>query len=883
MALGNHIGLPFGRRKGVPKPPVTEVTWNPNVTSNVSPTDMQFYNSDGSILEVGTVLSVGAKIYVNVTFEDGADVELHGVTINGTALTLESTPTGDMYAWTVDVLSPQQVKVNASEYIRFEDIKQPYPVIIHLKRDGSPISWGDKLKVGSEITYVQHVNLLPDLYSASGGVQYNGTSINWNSTIVVEKSMVFTNVHVYKKENEPNCILSNQILPIPNESYKYMGYQPDLSGHGNHGVFNNFDYAGMSGANGYNVDLTTWRSGVGAGNSIITDNYLKLLVKHPNQWLLSKIKDENIERVKFVVTGIPSAGQLIFQQNTVSENIVVQNNIVFEVGGYVATRSIGFLITVGNNDLDWSNLVIQQIGQYEGSICFNGTNNFITIPTLSHGAKQVLMKVNWQLNAAKTGIVYDQRISTLKYPENMIISLSNDSGNIEERLAYSSNGSADISYIDGILNNNIIVSQLKGITHNITQYNDKVTNDNSKSPVIGFLSAVNAPSYYAQMALFVFMSFDDISSEEEIKELNDIVGIEGGYVESPDYYWDAYGKNNTQSDDIDNGIKNISNSKLSIFDKSITGLEAIEQTNNDGKVGRVYDRALQTRNFAFNGESGYSEIADTWLFNQWIVYNNMYIEREQINNTTIRITKSNIASVDSLYARTNINKKAYYKITGLQQGQAIQFGFTDNVIYTAESDGVHEVDWSLSESRMYQELGCTFVGDCNITIEQVAQYQNGLVSDGVDDYLINTVIPAFTDFTVIAKREMVGDAIPASAFVIKGNIYVGSNGNAFLMEYVGSHNFSNFIFGQSNVISAIQTGKISYLTPTSYNGTAITKGTNVDNVGLTLGKHTSYWKGVFYKMMLYSKTIDALSINMLKNLFAQDILIDVKNPIFKKS
>lgn len=881
MALGNHIGLPFGRRKGVPKPPVTEVTWNPNVTSNVSPTDMQFYNSDGSILEVGTVLSVGAKIYVNVTFEDGADVELHGVTINGTALTLESTPTGDMYAWTVDVLSPQQVKVNASEYIRFEDIKQPYPVIIHLKRDGSPISWGDKLKVGSEITYVQHVNLLPDLYSASGGVQYNGTSINWNSTIVVEKSMVFTNVHVYKKENEPNCILSNQILPIPNESYKYMGYQPDLSGHGNHGVFNNFDYAGMSGANGYNVDLTTWRSGVGAGNSIITDNYLKLLVKHPNQWLLSKIKDENIERVKFVVTGIPSAGQLIFQQNTVSENIVVQNNIVFEVGGYVATRSIGFLITVGNNDLDWSNLVIQQIGQYEGSICFNGTNNFITIPTLSHGAKQVLMKVNWQLNAAKTGIVYDQRISTLKYPENMIISLSNDSGNIEERLAYSSNGSADISYIDGILNNNIIVSQLKGITHNITQYNDKVTNDNSKSPVIGFLSAVNALSYYAQMALFVFMSFDDISSEEEIKELNDIVGIEGGYVESPDYYWDAYGKNNTQSDDIDNGIKNISNSKLSIFDKSITGLEAIEQTNNDGKVGRVYDRALQTRNFAFNGESGYSEIADTWLFNQWIVYNNMYIEREQINNTTIRITKSNIASVDSFYARTNINKKAYYKITGLQQGQAIQFGFTDNVIYTAESDGVHEVDWSLSESRMYQELGCTFVGDCNITIEQVAQYQNGLVSDGVDDYLINTVIPAFTDFTVIAKRTPLEPAVN-SAFLCKGLGYY--NVIAFLLEF--KDNSGDYVSSFGKLASDLELPEsITYMTPTNYNGKTISKGNAIDKQGLCVGMYQdiNFWKGVFYKMMLYSKTIDALSINMLKNLFAQDILIDVKNPIFKKS
>lgn len=43
-----------------------------------------------------------------------------------------------------------------------------------------------------------------------------------------------------------------------------------------------------------------------------------------------------------------------------------------------------------------------------------------------------------------------------------------------------------------------------------------------------------------------------------------------------------------------------------------------------------------------------------------------------------------------------------------------------------------------------------------------------------------------------------------------------------------------------------------------------------------------YTKAVFYKAMLYDKTVDQLSINMLKNLFEIDELIDVTNPIFKK-
>lgn len=47
------------------------------------------------------------------------------------------------------------------------------------------------------------------------------------------------------------------------------------------------------------------------------------------------------------------------------------------------------------------------------------------------------------------------------------------------------------------------------------------------------------------------MLFDEISTDEEIKELNNIVGIEGDYVQKPSYYWDAYGKTNF---DIDKDI-----------------------------------------------------------------------------------------------------------------------------------------------------------------------------------------------------------------------------------------------------------------------------------------------------------------------------------------
>lgn len=167
-----------------------------------------------------------------------------------------------------------------------------------------------------------------------------------------------------------------------------------------------------------------------------------------------------------------------------------------------------------------------------------------------------------------------------------------------------------------------------------------------------------------------------------------------------------------------------------------------------------------------------------------------------------------------------------------------------------------------------------------VTIEVLPEYPNGLVLDGVDDHLINENIPAFTDFTVIAKREHIGDFVSSNAFCTKGNVFVGATGDAFIMEYVGNNNFSNFIFGQTNIISSIHEGKVSYLTPTNYNGLTIVKGTGNDNAGLTIGKHLSYWKGVFYKLMLYPKTLTNLEIMFLKNMFERDEIIDLTNPIF---
>lgn len=384
------------------------IEWRPIAKSNIPYKQIDYFIKRSGVyvrLNPGDYFQSTEDIIVRVTpIRDWQLDVVSSIKVNGKN---EVISVNSSYAQTAPIhidKSPQKIDITIDEYIRYEDIVQPYPAIINLKQDGKTITWGDKLKVGSEATFVNHTNLLPDLYTVSGRVQYNGTYISGNTSIRVEKSMVFVNLHSYKKANEPNCILAPQTLRIPNSSYKILGYIPDLTGKGNHGRLNNFAYTEESGAN------------------------------------------------------------------------------------------------------------------EDGSIRFDGVDDYIIIPTIKHGGKALLMKVNWRYKNY-IAMAYDQRINWLGFG----ISISKDQ---LPSVAYKPYNT--VTYIDGIENKSVLVQDLEGITHNITGIYDNLNLSDERDVCISRTSDASN-SGFADMSMYEFMLFPDVPNEEEIKELNDIVGIEGGY------------------------------------------------------------------------------------------------------------------------------------------------------------------------------------------------------------------------------------------------------------------------------------------------------------------------------------------------------------------
>lgn len=602
------------------------ILFNPVINSNYDNYKLTFHLREyEKLINIGDYIPKGTYIRANLYLKNNID-ELVTFTFNGVNIDYAKSPVLDTVYNIRQIYnydSPQEVNITIDEYIRYEDIVQPYPVIFQItdRNTNQRYSWGDKIKVGSSIRLSQgeKPNLLSGLYSIQS-YEYEGETYSYNQltnlNIILTKQSISLSCNKtwLLDDNEPKCILSPRLLRIPNSSYKILGYIPDISGHGNHGVIHNSAYAEGSGVN------------------------------------------------------------------------------------------------------------------EDGSYQFDGVDDFITIPT-TVGGKQVLMKVNWQ-SIASTAILYDQRTN------GGFAIFNRDFDTNENKVpAYRARNIGGSTYIDGILNEYIYASELKDITHNIVELCDPELNTGTLNPKIGS-SFLN--SNYTQMSLYDFMLFDEISTEAKIKELNTYIGITPK-VTLPNYYWDNYGKKNT---DANRGH--------------------VDEQVSLQKTGTSVN-PLENFNISYEGMSGYNGYPVVFGASKtWESLSGVYGYTSNVTNTTIHVTHAEHAGNGLLFsyvkkdgALANIKEIPAFRVTvgGLEGNSKFGYRYLATEDATEETlvylgNGTHELAKSFAPTEALLDLTRNvWVGifitpmiegevvfDCDITIEVLPEYENGLAYDGVSDF-----------------------------------------------------------------------------------------------------------------------------------------------------
>lgn len=188
-----------------------------------------------------------------------------------------------------------------------------------------------------------------------------------------------------------------------------------------------------------------------------------------------------------------------------------------------------------------------------------------------------------------------------------------------------------------------------------------------------------------------------------------------------------------------------------------------------GKTNEDKDRAtianitgngndLVLSNFAFSGNSGYGEYAYNFSDTSWISIPDYGVISDKTSKS-FNIKSFVLADYPVLYTAVNKDssiKKVKIKVTNSIPG--FYFGNKPaNQIIDLSTDGIYEIPSYNSPNDVTQYgFRCSNVNDsCNITIEQIPEYEGYLVTDGVDDIASSNTVVYEADFTFIGEWKFI--------------------------------------------------------------------------------------------------------------------------------
>lgn len=886
--------------------------FRPIVTANGSTKSIQYFDVvTGKSLAVGDYVAKEQQIQLNIMLNDIDEVIK--VTIDGKEVPLYSYNDG-YYRYRFNIHnSYPKIDITIQEYVKYDDIVQPYPVIFVLqdKESGKELTYGNYVKVGDIIKVKSVIYYNQDLWSIHGyqiGDDSKIYSYNEliNKDIVVTKPLSFGCIKKWLLSTaEPLFVYDPAIFT--NSAIKTLGYLPDISGQNRHLKLYNFSYEGMSGKDGYpvvfgkNKTWTTLRAESDIVKYGVSSNKLTIYKCNSNSALLYSIVYNNgttypltIPSFKLKVTGIRQGRKILYRYISESNRNITSDLVIVKDGTYDMPQSyqiepdestpnslVGFIVD-DNND---ATIILEVLPDYKDSLYFNGITNTASVLNLDHGGKCLVTKINYKFNQ-ETICIYDQRKNTLEENIKKFALLATQQSDI----AYG-NGLEGNTYINNVLNNYVKSSELENVEHVATLVSSVVTDSNTNTPLFG-RNVSN--QHYAQFAMYRTILLPEVPNAADLAILNKWCGLPTGYLPKPEYYWDVTGKSNSDTA-TRNTIKNLGTAK------------PVASTSDEDAY------SLENKNVAYEGMSGYNGYPVVFGANKtWETYAT-YNFTSTINDNKLHITKVlNSNGLIFSYVKRNdelLNIKEIpsfkIKVTGLEgESKLLYFYLSEenaaNITILTLENGVHKIPKSLIPTNALPNS--TWIGfkitsiqegvssfDCDITLEILPDYY-GLCLDGITNYIECANIPAFTDYTYILMRQILSNNIPNSVTMHKG--IVKELAGAFTADYVINNEggvineFAFHSFGAVNVILRSQVAnKIIWANTTSVNGIAVRRGSNTDDESITIAKFgTHYRKMVFYKLMLWSKSINnTYHINMLRNLINNGGIIDLNDSIFDQT
>lgn len=548
----------------------------------------------------------------------------------------------------------------------------------------------------------------------------------------------------------------------------------DKTGNGCDLQLKNFSWKGMSGVGGYVADIDEW--GTNSTVAYFERNSIKITATFKENASLGLLYHNIKLRQSCVlkVTGIPE-GCDAFWDDRLGNRFYMSEDGVYEIipSNFLAEA---LYLSIEKYPERWygSKLTIEQLPLYPGALVFDGVDDYGTcnnfpILTKEKGYTVVALRQWISMGEGISGLVsnvknwFNDGAFVLEYNSNnatnKFVNRPVSFGNVNIEMDLPNNFTYQTS------------KSYKGVP--ITTGSFKGTN----SLFVGKLN--NIIGNCSNVAIWELVFLDHDATEEELTKIKDYFIKTYPWL-FPDQAWTVVGKTNEDED------------RATIA--NITG------NGND----------LILSNSGFAEGSGYGLYAENYAGGRWV----QSTDRADLTWTSysVNITSVKVASTQ-LYYQSYPEQPSFIvpsykiKVYGLKDGQTLSYRQATSEgqqLYKISEDGTYTLpsfpfkangDWYGFTLNKVQE-------SCDITIEQIPEYEGYLVTDGVDDKITSSTFEMGNDWTVIGDWELINTGKNDNAGIVKFDSIVIYNYN-YNSVIINIKNGRNILIPDQNTVNAI--------------------------------------------------------------------------------
>lgn len=545
----------------------------------------------------------------------------------------------------------------------------------------------------------------------------------------------------------PGMIARYSALGLTNEQMAANPVWVDKTGNGHDLQLKNFSWKGMSGIGGYVVDIDEW--GTNTKAAYFERNSIKITATFKENASLGLLYHNIKLRQSCVlkVTGIPE-GCDAFLDDRLGNRFYMSEDGVYEIipSNFLAEA---LYLSIEKYPERWygSKLTIEQLPLYPGFILSDGVDDFAVTEK--------------ELNFEDTYTVYTAFIPFQNNPTVNMILCGADSKKTFT-MQYSS-----LVYVSFIAGNDYYISA-------------------------DFVNGLN---------LFACKRNGNNICIKNLLTNKVVTGTCGDWVENAGLYYlwknatySSFAKAAIAGQTICNGYFSTDEDDEKVLDwykKQYPWLFPDQAWTVTGKINEDKDRAtianitgngndLVLLNFAFSGNSGYGEYAYNFSDTSWISIPDYGVISDKTSKS-FNIKSFVLADYPVLYTAVNKDssiKKVKIKVTNSIPG--FYFGNKPaNQIIDLSTDGIYEIPSYNSPNDVTQYgFRCSNVNDsCNITIEQIPEYEGYLVTDGVDDKITSSAFEMGKDFTVVGEYRFIIDERKVAGLIKPPSFYLFNENN----------------------------------------------------------------------------------------------------------